>query len=124
MEDREWIWFRVSDTGIGMTPEQLVKLFQTFSQADTSTTRKFGGSGLGLALTRRFCQLMGGDVTVNSVPGESSTFTIKVPASRQRTGTPGNRGRRCPPKSQTAVAQGVRRGHRGAAAHRQQRAGH
>jgi len=80
MEDREWIWFRVSDTGIGMTPEQLVKLFQTFSQADTSTTRKFGGSGLGLALTRRFCQLMGGDVTVNSVPGESSAFTIKVPA--------------------------------------------
>jgi CheY-like chemotaxis protein len=81
MEDREWIWFRVADTGIGMTPEQLVKLFQTFSQADTSTTRKFGGSGLGLALTRRFCQLMGGDVTVNSVPGESSTFTIKVPAT-------------------------------------------
>jgi CheY-like chemotaxis protein len=56
-------------------------LFQTFTQADTSTTRKYGGSGLGLALTRRFCQLMGGDVTVNSVPGESSTFTIKVPAS-------------------------------------------
>jgi CheY-like chemotaxis protein len=80
MESREWIWFRVSDTGIGMTPEQLVRLFQTFSQADTSTTRKFGGSGLGLALTRRFCQMMGGDVTVNSVPNESSTFTIKVPA--------------------------------------------
>ena len=80
MEEREWIWFRVADTGIGMTPEQLVKLFQTFSQADASTTRKFGGSGLGLALTRRFCQLMGGDVTVNSIPGESSTFTIKLPA--------------------------------------------
>jgi CheY-like chemotaxis protein/anti-sigma regulatory factor (Ser/Thr protein kinase) len=80
MQDREWIWFRVSDTGIGMTSEQMVKLFQTFSQADTSTTRKFGGSGLGLALTRRFCQLMGGDVTVNSVPGKSSTFTIKIPA--------------------------------------------
>ncbi len=81
MADREWVWFRVADTGIGMTPEQLVKLFQTFSQADTSTTRKYGGSGLGLALTRRFCQMMGGDVTVNSVPGESSTFTIKVPAA-------------------------------------------
>ena len=80
MEDREWIWFRVSDTGIGMTAEQLVKLFRVFTQADTSTTRKFGGSGLGLALTRRFCQLMGGDVTVSSVPGESSTFTIKIPA--------------------------------------------
>jgi PAS domain S-box-containing protein len=80
-EPSEWISFRVSDTGIGMTPEQMVKLFQTFSQADTSTTRKFGGSGLGLALTRRFCQLMGGDVTVNSVAGESSTFAIKVPAT-------------------------------------------
>ena len=80
VEDREWIWFRVVDTGIGVTPEQLTKLFHTFSQADTSTTRKFGGTGLGLALTRRFCQLMGGDVTVESVPGESSTFTLKVPA--------------------------------------------
>jgi signal transduction histidine kinase/CheY-like chemotaxis protein len=80
MEEREWIQFRVSDTGIGMTPEQLLKLFQTFSQVDTSTTREFGGTGLGLALTRCFCQLMGGDVTVTSVPGESSTFTIMVPA--------------------------------------------
>lgn len=80
MDDREWIRFCVSDTGIGMTPDQLVKLFQTFSQADTSTTRKFGGSGLGLALTRRFSQLMGGDVTVSSVPGKSSDFTIKLPA--------------------------------------------
>ncbi len=81
MDDREWVWFRVTDTGIGIAPAQLVKLFQTFSQADTSTTRKFGGSGLGLALTRRFCQLMGGDVTVHSVSGESSTFTIKLPAA-------------------------------------------
>ncbi len=81
MEDREWIWFRVSDTGIGLSAEQLVKLFQTFSQADASTTRKFGGSGLGLSLTRRFCQMMGGDVTVKSEPGEGSTFIIKVPAT-------------------------------------------
>ena len=80
VEEREWIWIRVSDTGIGISAEQLVKLFQTFSQADTSTTRKFGGSGLGLALTRRFCQLMGGDVNVDSVDGVRSTFTIKVPA--------------------------------------------
>ena len=80
-DDREWMCFRITDTGIGMTPEQLVKLFQTFSQADTSTTRKFGGSGLGLALTRRFCQLMGGDVTVTSIAGQSSTFTIRVPVN-------------------------------------------
>jgi len=78
-DGREWMWFRVSDTGIGMTAEQLLKLFQTFSQADASTTRKYGGSGLGLALTRRFCQLMGGDVDVHSILGESSTFVIKVP---------------------------------------------
>jgi PAS domain S-box-containing protein len=80
MEGHEWIQFRITDTGIGMTEDQLIKLFQTFTQADTSTTRKFGGSGLGLALTRRFCQMMGGDVTVKSVPGESSTFTIEIPA--------------------------------------------
>jgi PAS domain S-box-containing protein len=79
--DREWMWFRVSDTGIGMSSEQLVKLFQTFSQADASTTRKFGGSGLGLALTRRFCQLMGGDVTVSSEPNIGSVFTIKIPVN-------------------------------------------
>ena len=76
----EWIVFRVTDTGIGLSPEQIVKLFQDFTQADASTTRKFGGTGLGLALTRRFCQMMGGDVTVHSVPGEGSVFTIKLPA--------------------------------------------
>ena len=80
MEGREWIVFRVTDTGIGLSPEQIVKLFQDFTQADASTTRKFGGTGLGLALTRRFCQIMGGDVTVHSVPGEGSIFTIKLPA--------------------------------------------
>ena len=80
MDDRDWIVFHVTDTGIGMTPETIVKLFQAFTQADASTTRKFGGTGLGLALTRRFCQMMGGDVTVRSMPGQGSTFTIKVPA--------------------------------------------
>jgi CheY-like chemotaxis protein len=61
-------------------PEQIVRLFQAFTQADASTTRKFGGTGLGLALTRRFCQMMGGDVTVHSVPAKGSVFTIKLPA--------------------------------------------
>ena len=80
MDGSEWIVFRIVDTGIGLTPEKLLRLFQDFTQADASTTRKFGGTGLGLALTRRFCQMMGGDVTVSSVPGEGSTFTIKLPA--------------------------------------------
>ena len=81
MDGGEWMVFRVSDTGIGMSAEQIVKLFQDFTQADPSTTRKFGGTGLGLALTRRFCQMMGGDVTLNSAAGEGSVFTIKLPAS-------------------------------------------
>src|SRR4051812_31680196 len=80
MEGRDWIVFRVTDTGIGLTPDQILKLFQDFPQADASTTRKFGGTGLGLALTRRFCEIMGGDVTVHSVPGKGSVFTIKLPA--------------------------------------------
>ena len=78
--DRDTLEFAVSDTGIGMTPEQLDKLFERFSQADASTTRRFGGTGLGLAITRAFCRLMGGDVTVTSTEGAGSVFTIRVPA--------------------------------------------
>ena len=77
---RDVFRFEVSDTGIGMTPEQLGKLFQAFAQADATTTRKYGGTGLGLALTRRFCQLMGGNVTVTSELGKGSTFTMQLPA--------------------------------------------
>jgi signal transduction histidine kinase/CheY-like chemotaxis protein len=84
MNGSDWIVFRVTDTGIGLSAEQIVKLFQDFTQADASTTRKFGGTGLGLALTRRFCQMMGGDVTVHSVPNEGSVFTIKLPAMVQQ----------------------------------------
>jgi len=71
--------FRVSDTGIGMTTEQLGRLFEAFTQAEASTTSKYGGTGLGLALSRKFCQLMGGDVTVASVPGKGSVFTARIP---------------------------------------------
>src|SRR5439155_6911629 len=72
--------FRVSDSGIGMTPEQTGKLFKAFTQADASTTRKYGGSGLGLAITRHFCQMMGGEVTAESEVGKGSAFTVRLPA--------------------------------------------
>jgi signal transduction histidine kinase/DNA-binding response OmpR family regulator len=71
--------FAISDTGIGMSEEQLGRLFQAFSQAETRTSQKYGGTGLGLVITRNFCQLLGGEVTVASKPGEGSTFTITLP---------------------------------------------
>jgi PAS domain S-box-containing protein len=71
--------FSVSDTGIGMTPEQLGAIFEPFTQGDDSLTRRYGGAGLGLAICRRFCELMGGTITATSQLGEGSTFTIRLP---------------------------------------------
>ena len=75
----DWITLAVADTGIGMTAEQMGKLFQEFSQASSTTASKYGGTGLGLVISKRFCQMMGGDITVESEPGHGSTFTIRVP---------------------------------------------
>jgi signal transduction histidine kinase/DNA-binding response OmpR family regulator len=74
-----WIAFRVADTGIGMTPEQLDKLFQPFVQADTSTSRKYGGTGLGMTITQLFVKMMGGEMSVASEPGAGTTFTVLLP---------------------------------------------
>jgi len=76
---RQFVEFAVIDSGIGMTAEQMSRLFEEFSQADASTARQYGGTGLGLAITRRLCQMMGGDVTVASEPGKGSTFTVCLP---------------------------------------------
>jgi signal transduction histidine kinase len=75
----EWVTLAVADTGIGMTTEQIGKLFQEFSQASSATASKYGGTGLGLAISKRFCQMMGGDITVTSEVGRGSTFTIRLP---------------------------------------------
>lgn len=83
----DWLVIKVSDTGIGMTPEQTEAVFQEFAQADVSTTRRFGGTGLGLTISRRFCQMMGGDITVESILDEGTTFTVILPATTNGTET-------------------------------------
>jgi adenylate cyclase len=83
-EGRQFVEIAVIDTGIGMTAEQMSRLFEEFSQVDASTARQYGGTGLGLAITRRLCQMMGGDVTVASEPGKGSTFTVRLPFAAGR----------------------------------------
>jgi signal transduction histidine kinase len=98
--NRNWITLAVTDTGIGMTPDQMGKLFQEFSQASSTTASKYGGTGLGLVISRRFCQMMGGDITVESEPGRGSTFTIRLPrivdASKEVAANPAHKGEGAP----------------------------
>jgi signal transduction histidine kinase len=79
-DGRDWIELAVADTGIGLTAEQQAKLFQEFTQADSLTARRYGGTGLGLALSRKLARMMGGDVTVASEPGKGSVFTVRLPS--------------------------------------------
>ena len=80
-QGQDCIAFAVADSGIGMTPEQLGRLFEEFSQGDATTARQYGGTGLGLAITRRLCQMMGGDVSVTSEVGKGTTFTVRLPVA-------------------------------------------
>jgi adenylate cyclase len=80
-EGREWVELAVEDSGIGMTAEQQAKLFQDFTQADSLTARRYGGTGHGLAISRKLARMMGGDVTVASEPGKGSVFTVRMPGS-------------------------------------------
>jgi CheY-like chemotaxis protein len=80
IEDGEWVRFTVADDGIGMSPDQMERLFQAFTQASASTSARYGGTGLGLAISRQFCRMMGGDIAVTSKEGEGSAFTVRLPA--------------------------------------------
>jgi adenylate cyclase len=82
-DGRDWVELALADTGIGLTPEQQAKLFQDFTQADSLTARRYGGTGLGLALSRKLARMMGGDVTVSSELGKGSVFTVRLPASAE-----------------------------------------
>ena len=80
----EWIRFKVIDSGIGMTPEQLERVFIEFTQADSSISREYEGTGLGLTISKQFCMLMGGDITVESTPGKGSVFTVCLPRDTEK----------------------------------------
>ena len=78
-EGRRWIVFEIKDSGIGMEPERVAKVFEAFTQADASTTRRYGGTGLGLTITRKFCEMMGGDIRIESKKDMGTTFIIRLP---------------------------------------------
>ena len=80
MADPSLLLFEIEDNGIGISPEQITKIFQPFSQADDSTARRFGGTGLGLAISQYFCHLMQGNIVMKSQPGQGSCFTVQLPA--------------------------------------------
>ncbi|MEG3924124.1 MULTISPECIES: response regulator [unclassified Microcoleus] len=90
ISNSEFLSFRVADTGIGMTQEQLERVFQPFTQADASTTREYGGTGLGLAISQRFCQMMGGSIEVSSTSGSGTTFTVLLPSAIKQPEIPNN----------------------------------
>ena len=79
VDGHDWVNWHVRDTGIGIAPDDQKRLFQSFSQVDSSATRKYSGTGLGLAISRDLCRKMGGDITVESELGAGSTFTIRLP---------------------------------------------
>lgn len=83
----DWLTISVSDTGVGIPDDKLDSVFEEFSQAESTTTRDFGGTGLGLPISRHFCQMMGGDITVASRYGEGSTFLIRIPVDQKRSGS-------------------------------------
>jgi signal transduction histidine kinase/CheY-like chemotaxis protein len=98
---REEVVFSVKDTGIGMTPDQQARLFQAFTQADASTSRRYGGTGLGLVISRRICQMMDGDIAVESQQGKGSVFTVRLPAAVPGRKTP------APPRPEVPVLEGA-----------------
>src|SRR5262249_2900605 len=98
VDGRNWIEIAVADTGIGMTPEQQAKLFEEFTQADSSTARQYGGAGVGLAVPRKPARMVGGDGPVAGGPGKGSVFPVRLPGSTeaQARGSSGSDGRRSP----------------------------
>src|SRR5207249_10701203 len=87
-EQEDQVQFQVKDSGIGMSQAQMSKVFEAFTQADSSTTRKYGGTGLGLAISKKFCEMLRGSITVESELGQGTTFSVRWPLRARRAATP------------------------------------